>query len=135
MGQRKIAVEDFYGEGKHIYMDELGWRPAERIEARSSVSKEIFDFEIVEVGLNLSFYYIDNDTFYGIHSEETPIEVKELPRNLAEPFIGWQCEGDTHDDGKVLYSFDRPEDIWDTVRINGKKLEEILERSYIIGLN
>lgn len=135
MEQRKIAVENFYGDGKHIYVDELGWRPEERQEARSSVSKEIFDFEVVEVGLNLSFYYIDNDTFYGIHSEEFPIEVKELPRDRTEPYIGWQCEGDTHDEGKVLYSFDKAEDIWDNVRIDGKTLEEVLERSYIIGLN
>ena len=135
MEQRKIAVENFYGDGKHIYVDELGWRPEERQEARSSVSKEIFDFEVVEVGLNLAFYYIDTDTFYGIHSEEFPIEVKELPRDRTEPYIGWQCDGDTHDDGTVLYSFDKPEDIWDSVRIDGKTLEEVLERSYIIGLN
>lgn len=135
MEQRKIAVENFYGDGKHIYVDELGWRPEERQEARTSVSKEIFDFEVVEVGLNLAFYYIDNDTFYGIHSEVFPIEVKELPRDRTEPYIGWQCEGDTHDKGKVLYSFEKAEDIWDNVRINGKTLEEVLERSYIIGLN
>ena len=89
----------------------------------------------VEVGLNLAFYYIDNDTFYGIHSEEFPILVKELPRDRTEPYIGWQCDGDTHDEGKVLYSFDKAEDIWDNVRIDGKPLEEVLERSYIIGLN
>lgn len=135
MEQRKIAVENFYGEGKHIYIDELGWRPDERREARSSVSKEIFDFEIVKVGLNLSFYYIDNDTFYGIHTEELPIKIKILPRDRTEAFIGWQCEGDTHDEGEVLYSFDNPKDIWDNVKINGKSLEDVLERSYIMGLN
>ena len=135
MEQRKIAIENFYGEGKHIYVDQLGWQPEERREARSSVSKEIFDFEIVQVGLNLSFYYLDNDTFYGIHSERIPIEEKELPRDRTEPYIGWQCDGDTHDEGKVLFSFDKPEDIWDNVRIDGKTLEEVLERSYIMGLN
>ncbi len=134
MEQRKIAIVNFYGEGKHIYEDQLGWQPEERKEARSSVSKEIFDFEVVQVGLNMSFYYLDNDTFYGIHSECTPIEFKELPRDRSERFIGWQCEGDTHDDGKVLYSFDNAEDIWDTVRIEGKTLEEVIERSYIMGL-
>ena len=118
-----------------MYEDQLGWQPEERREARSSVSKDIFNFEIVEVGLNLSFYYIDNDTFYGIHSGELPIEIKELPRDRTEPYIGWQCEGDTHDDGKVLYSFDKAEDIWDTVRIDGKTLEEVIERSFIMGLN
>ncbi|MBO4557524.1 MAG: hypothetical protein J5693_02825 [Bacteroidales bacterium] len=135
MERREIAIKDFYGKGEHIYNEELGWGPDERRDAKSSVSREIFEFEVVRVGWNLSFYYIDNDTFYGIHTEEIPIEVKELPRDRTEPYIGWQCEGDTHDDGKVLYSFDNPEDIWDNVRIDGKTLEEVLERSYIMGLN
>lgn len=135
MEQRKIAVENFYGEGEHIYVDQLGWQPEERKEARTSVSKEIFEYEVVRVGLNMSFYYLDNDTFYGIHTERLPIEVKELPRDRTEPYIGWQCEGDTHDEGKVLYSFDKAEDLWDNVRIDGKTLEEVLERSYIMDLN
>jgi len=135
MENRKIAIKNFYGEGKHLYEDQLGWQPEERREARSSVSKEIFEYEVVQVGLNLSFYYLDNDTFYGIHTERTPIEFKVLPRDLSELYIGWQCEGNTHDDGKVLYSFERAEDIWDTVKINGKTLEEVIERSLILGLN
>lgn len=47
MEQRKIAIENFYGEGKHVYADQLGWQPEERKEARTSVSKEIFEYEIV----------------------------------------------------------------------------------------
>lgn len=134
MEQRKIAIKNFYGEGEHVYVDQLGWQPEERKEARTSVSKEIFEYEIVRVGLNMSFYYLDNDTFYGIHTEQLPIEFKILPRNKKEPFIGWQCDGDTHDDGVVLYSFNNAEEIWDTVRIDGKTLEEVLERSLILDL-
>lgn len=134
MEQRKIAIENFYGDGEHVYVDQLGWQPEERKEARSSVSKEIFEYEIVRIGLNMSFYYIDNDTFYGIHTERLPIEFKILPRDRKEPFIGWQCDGDTHDDGEVLYSFNNADEIWDTVRINGKALEEVLERSLILDL-
>ena len=134
MEQRKIAIENFYGDGEHVYVDQLGWQPDERKEARSSVSQEIFEYEIVRIGLNMSFYYIDNDTFYGIHTERLPIEFKILPRDRKEPFIGWQCDGDTHDDGEVLYSFNNADEIWDTVRINGKALEEVLERSLILDL-
>lgn len=134
MEQRIIAIENFYGDGEHVYVDQLGWQPEERKEARSSVSKEIFEYEIVRIGLNMSFYYIDNDTFYGIHTERLPIEFKILPRDRKEPFIGWQCDGDTHDDGEVLYSFNNADEIWDTVRINGKALEEVLERSLILDL-
>ena len=132
---RKIALKDFYGEGRHIYEDQIGWDEQNRREARSLVSKEIYDFFVTDMGLNLGFYYIDDDTFYGIHRERYPIQVKILPRNRSEKFVGWQCEADTHDDGEVIASFDDENDIWDNLRINGKTLEEVLERSYIMAIN
>ena len=132
---KEIAIPNFYGEGEHVYKSDLGWGQTQKEEARSLVSKEIFDFEVVKVGLNLAFYYIDNDTFYGIHTESLPIEVKILPRDKNEPYIGWQCEGDTHADGDVLFSFDDASKIWDNVIINGKKIDEVLERSFIVALN
>lgn len=134
--ERVIAIKDVYGEGKHIYEDQLGWGIDEKREARSYVSKEIFEYEIIRVGFNLAFYYIDNDTFYGLHTERLPIEFKTLPRDRNAPYIGWQCEGDTHDDGDILFSFDeRDMRIWDTIKIEGQSLEDILERSFIITLN
>ena len=132
---REVVVKDFYGPDEHLYSDMLGWRTEDKKEARSFVSKDIFKYMIVDVGWNLAFYYVDGDTFYGIHTEWLPIEVKILPRDRAEPYIGLQCEGDTHDDGEVVASFRRREDIWDGLLIDGKSLEEILERSYIMSLN
>ena len=131
---RKIAIRDFYGKGRHIYEDQLGWPWEAKREAGSLVSKTIFDFEVVEVGLNLAFYYIDNDTFYGIHREEIPIECKVFPRDRTNEYIGWQCDSDTHKDGEVIASFEDPHDIWDNLKIDGKSLEEVLERSYITYL-
>ncbi len=135
LANRKVIITDFFDKDEHLYEDQLGWTTREKQEARSFISKEIFDFEIVRVGLNIAFYYVDNDTFYGIHTECIPIEVKVLPRNRSEPFIDWQCKGDTHEDGEVIYSFDNPEELWTGIKINGKTLEEVLERSYIITLN
>ena len=132
---RKIALPDFYGEGKHVYDDELSWRIEMKKEAGSLGSRENFRYHVEEVGLNLSFYYIDGDTFYGIHTERYPIEVKILPRNRSMKYIGFQCPGNTHPDGEVIASFNSEHDIWDNLHIDGKSLEKILERSYIIGLN
>ena len=133
---RKVVIENFFGEGEHLYEDQLGWSKREKLDARSFVSKEICDYEVVQVGLNLAFYYVDNDTFYGIHSECLPIEVKVLPRDKPNyPYINSQCKGDTHVKGKVIFSFDRPEELWDGVKISGKSLEEVLNRSYIMTLN
>lgn len=132
---RKIVLRNFYGEGKHIYEDELGWTLDIRKEAGSVVSREIFYDQVVYVGLNLSFYYLDDDTFYGIHRERYPIECKILPRDRPSQYIGWQCECNTHDEGIVIASFDDENLIWDNLRIGGKSLEEVLRRSFIMALN
>lgn len=133
--KRKIAISDFYGIGEHIYEDELGWREDMKIEAKSLVSKDIFMYFVSYVGLNLAFYYIDNDTFYGIHSEENPIVVKKLPREKCSKFIGLQCDGDTHYDGENIGVYEDAEKIWNEQLFGGKHLEEVLLRSYIVGLN
>lgn len=133
--RRKIVLPNFYGEGENIYADQLGWQLDTKQEAGSVVSREIFRFEVEEVGLNLAFYYLDDDTFYGIHRERYPIECKILPRDRSIKYIGWQCDGDTHEDGKVIASFDDEHEIWYNLKIDGRSLEEVIARSYIIALN
>lgn len=133
--QRTVVVEDFFGPENHLYEDQLGWTLEDKREAGSLVSKKVFEVEVVEVGLNLAFYYVDGDTFYGIHTERYPIECKILSRNRSEKYIRWQCEADTHSDGVVIASFTDEHDIWDNLRIDGKCLEEVLARSYILTLD
>ena len=134
--KRKIAIPDFNGPGRHVYEDEMGWRIEHRREANTAVSRELFEYYVVRVGLNLGFYYMDDDNFYGIHSELIPTDVKRFPQDRSEKYIGWRCECDTHRDGEVIYSFDEPDmRMWDEIRINGKSLEEVIERSYILALN
>lgn len=134
--KRKVIIENFFDDGEHLYADQLGWSKREKQEARSFISKKIFEFEVVTVGLNLAFYYVDNGNFYGIHAESVPIDVKVLPRDNPNcPYINSQCKGDTHIHGNVLFSFQHPEELWDGIRIDDKSLEEVLNRSYIITLN
>ena len=136
LAKRTIVVKNFFGEDEHLYLDQLGWTTREKQEARSFVSKEIFEFEVVNVGLNLAFYYVDNDTFYGIHTECIPIEVKALPRDKdASPYINGQCKGDTHADGEIIFSCEDRRQLWDGIKIDDKSLEEVLSRSYIVTLN
>ena len=130
----RIVIKDFNGPGEHLYETGLGWQQREKNEARSLVSKKIFKKEIVDIGYNMTFYYIDNGKYYGIHSECTPVEVKELPMQTEKKYIGWQCKASTHDSGKVIGSFADPEQIWENLKIDGKSLEEVLERSVIMDL-
>ena len=133
---RVIAIPDFYGYGEHIYSDELGFRKEMKSEARSLVAREVFKFQVEDVGLNLAFYDPVTDKFYGIHVEDVPAVVKILPRNFNEsPYIGWQCESDTHDEGEIIATFDDVHCIWDNLKINGESFETVLLRSYITALN
>ena len=134
--KRKIAIKDYYGKGKHIYDDQLGFRDRMKSEARSLVAREVFRYHVEEVGLNLAFYYPKTDTFYGILTEFVPVRVKILPRHPEwSDFVGWQCENDTHDDGDVIAVFNSASEIWDNLRIDDKPFEEVLRCSYITALN
>lgn len=132
---RKVVVENFFGQGDHLYEDQLGWQRYEREEARSNVSKEIFNFEVVLVGLNIWFYYVDNDTFYVIFGELTNIELHECLRDRDEKFLYDQFVETDWYQGKKLQVFNKREDVWSGVSIDGKKLGEVLSRSFIINLN
>ena len=46
---RIIALANFYGDGKHLYQDELGWWPSVKEEAHSQISRDIFEYEIVPI--------------------------------------------------------------------------------------
>lgn len=133
---KKIAIRDFYGAGRHIYEDELGFRDDMKAEARSLVPREVFRYEVELVGLNLGFYYPPTDTFYGIHTECRPVKVKTLPRNRCRShYIGFQCDCDTHDTDVVIAAYNNPADIWDRLLIDGKSFEEVINHSYIVALN
>ena len=47
---RKVVLHNFYGEGRDIYEDELGWRADSKREAGSVVSRDIFRFEDAKKG-------------------------------------------------------------------------------------
>lgn len=44
--QRKIAIKDYYGKGKHVYEDQMGFRDIMKSEARSLVAREVFRYPI-----------------------------------------------------------------------------------------
>lgn len=132
---RKIIIENYLGPGKHVYEDELGFRDDMLQEARTLVDREAFRFHIELVGLNLAFYYPKTDTFYGIHTETLPINVKILPRHKEwSEYIGWQCESDTHNEGEIIASFEKVEDIWENLKIDNTPFDEVIRNSYITGI-
>ena len=134
--KRKIAIKDYYGKGKHVYQDEMGFRKEMKDEARSLVAREVFRYHVEKVGLNLGFYYPPTDTFYAIYNDARPVEVYTLPRDRQRSdFVGWQCDCDPHEEDQRIATFDDITDVWDGLKIDGKDFEEVINHSYIVALN
>ena len=134
--ERKIAIKDYYGKGKHVYEDEMGFREVMKSEARSLVAREVFRYHVEEIGLSLGFYYPPTDTFYAIFNEVRPVEVYTMPRDRhRSDFIGWQCECDLHEEDQLIATFDDISEVWDNLKIDGKDFEEVITHSYIVALN
>ena len=134
--KRKIAIKDYYGKGKHVYEDEMGFRDRMKSEARSLVAREVFRYHVEETGLNLGFYYPPTDTFYAIYNDARPVRVYTMPRDRRRSdFVGWQCECDPHDEDQLIAAFDDITEVWDRLKIDGKDFEEVINHSYIVALN
>jgi hypothetical protein len=132
-----VVVPNFFGEGKNLEAWQLGWQPENRRETKSSVSKKIFD-TYIEIGhFNMIFYYLEDGNFYGIHAENCPIPIFRF-KKVAHTYPISQIEDqDTHDyaDGEILYMIPSGESVWETVKIGGKSLEEVIQNSYIVNIS
>ncbi len=133
-----VIIPDFFWEGIHLLSDQIGWREIEKREARSSVSKKIFNYYIEDLGRNMMFYYLGDGNFYGIHSEMCPTPVFRFKKVPDAKYIYLELgDQDTHDfrDGEILCWVDENHLVWDEVKIDGKSLEEVLQNSYIVNIN
>lgn len=131
--ERKIAIRDFYGSGRHIYEDQMGFTAETRDEMRSNVNHDIFVYALGEAGYEMGFYYPANETFYFIATMEKPIQVLTLPRDTRlSRFIGWQCAPDAYEYGTVIATYNSVQEIWDNFQIDGMGLEVIIPQSYIL---
>lgn len=140
MNSNEIIVRNFFppriSQDPNLYSSMLGWGEREKFEAGSNDSRKIFEYFVLECGMNLAFYYTIDGKFYGIHREEEPIEFLELPLvpNWDGNYIWESCHSNTHEEGRTLCFVDDPNDLWDSIRIKGKSLDYILAHSFITSL-
>lgn len=105
MNNDKIIVRNFFppriSQDSNLYSSMLGWGEHEKFEAGSNDTRKIFEYFVLECGMNLAFYYVIDGKFYGIHREEVPIEFLELPLipNWDGKYIWESCHGNTHVEG------------------------------------
>ena len=83
------------------------------------------------------FYYVGDGNFYGIHAENCPVPVFRFKKESGIYIYDQLGDRDTHDyyEEDILYMIPCDESIWDTGRIDGKPLEEVLQDSYIVNIS
>lgn len=133
----EVVVPNYFGKGKNLEAWQLGWQPENRRETQSSVSKKIFQTYIEEGHFNMIFYYLGDGNFYGIHGENCPIPVFRFNKKVSEYIDNQLGDQDTHGyrRGEILYMVPCDESVWDTVIIDGKSLEDVLQDSYIVNIS
>ena len=137
----KLIISNFWANDPHdIYESDIGWLESDFKGACSDDPERVFRYYIETVGFNMAFYYIDDGCFYSIFTEELPIEVKrnrEIDpdwdgKYLIRSIIG---AADTHVPGEVIYRTDDVTTLWGELKIDGKPIGEVLERSVILTLD
>ena len=123
-----------------IYESDLGWSDYDFRDAGSDDPERVFRYYIETIGFNMAFYYIDDGCFYSIFTEQLPIEVKR--KNVPDPkwdgkykILSMIGGADTCGPGEVIYTTNDAATIWGELKIGGKPIGEVLERSVIMTLD
>ncbi len=133
----EVVAFDFFGQGKNLEAWQLGWQQAEKVEAKSSVSKKIFQYFVEDMARNMIFFYLGDGNFYGIHAEDCPTPVFRFKKKQGDFTYDQLGDRDTHDyaEDEIMYMVPFDESVWDTVKIDGKSLEEVLQNSYVVNIS
>lgn len=143
--ERKLIVRNFWREGlfedRDLWEDELGWSDSSKRDAMSDYPEAVFRYFVEIVGLNILFYWVDDNCFYTIETELDPVEVRRIypnPRwdgSCTYASAGIDYGPSTCSKGEIIATFADETAIWDNLRIRGIPIGEVLERSAILTLD
>jgi hypothetical protein len=132
MEKEKIIMDNWMEFHPVITEDDLGWNEECIRDAMSEDPKEIFDY-FWRNFFSIIFYYVDDGNFYELFMESEPHKFWRIPKikTWDGQYVGRQIQWENHHEGDVLFEFTDDTDLWNTLRINGKPIGEVLERSFI----
>ena len=134
--EKGLIVDNWMEFHPVINKVDLGWSEECIRDAMSEDPKEIFNY-FWQNFFSIIFYYVDDGNFYELFMESNPPKLWRIPKieGWDGKYIGRQILWESHQEGEVLYEFDDDTDLWETLKIGGKSIGEVLERSYIAEIN
>jgi|GEM_PF-1229315 len=150
----KVLRKNFWGKqnaeyigGKNtpdyrLYESQLGFdRDAAFHVACEYNQRIIFQTMVVRLGLNVIFYWVEDDNLYIIFNETYPSQIRKIPVKVHRrgiPIEDKYGDIDFHEEGEVVATFYRDRRtrnslVWETLRIDGVPIGDVLKRSVILG--
>ena len=136
----RIIVANFWRTLPHeLTESQLGWTQSDKFGVMSDDPETIFREYVDTMGLNMVFYYVDDGCFYEIFTEQLPVNVYRRTldptwdgRYMILSVIGGPS---SHYGGELIYSTPDASTLWNELKIRGKSIGEVLERSVILTLD
>ncbi len=119
----------------NLYEDELGWREANRSDAHSTDSWNIFKFYLGHYGFDLALYFVQEDEFYYIDNIQNNEVWKLKDRDDWDgQYIIERVEFShfPEPEPEVIYEYRDLRDLWLNLKIHGLSLKDIIEQSVVL---
>lgn len=136
MDKEKVIIDNWMEYYPVITEADLGWNEECIRDAMSEDPREIFEY-FCRNFFSIIFYYVDDGNFYELFMESEPHKFWRIPKLEIwdGKYIGRQILWENHREGEVLFEFADDTDLWNTLKIDGKSIGEVLERSYIAEID
>lgn len=118
----------------NLYEDELGWREANRSDAHSTDSWNIFKFYLGHYGFDLALYFAQADEFYYIDNIQNNEVWKLKDRDDWDGQYIIERVEFTHypePEPEVIYEYKDLRDLWLNLKIHELSLKEVIEKSVV----
>lgn len=132
----RTVIDNWMESHPVITTDDLGWNEDCIRDAMTENPEGVFNY-FWRNFFSIIFYYVDDGNFYELFMESTPHKVWRIPKvsDWDGKFISSQITWESHNEGDVILEFTDDTDLWNTLKIGGKPIGEVLERSVIAEIN
>lgn len=132
----RTVIDNWMESHPVITTDDLGWSEDCIRDAMTESPEGVFNY-FWRNFFSIIFYYVDDGNFYELFMESMPHKVWRIPKvsDWDGKFICSQILWESHKEGDVILEFTDDTDLWNTLKIGGKPIGEVLERSVIAEIN
>lgn len=134
--EEKVILTNWAPSDPVILSSDLGWRKSDYLDAESRDPETVFNYFWHNFH-SIVFYYPEDGNFYELFMESEPFKfwkVNQKP-NWDEKWLIEKIAWNEHEEGDVLLTFDDDTNLWDTLKIGGKTIGEVISHSVIAEIN